>query len=288
MSVIAIDDALLRAWPLPVPGGGGKEERGRVLIVAGSEQIPGAAALSATAALRAGAGKVTIATPRAAVLQLAFAVPESRVIAMEDAPKALDEFVGKAAALLIGPGLDEGAATIELTAKLLEMFADVGTIVDAAAMDVVSKLSRFSQPVVLTPHCGEMAKLTGRDKESIEADCDSAAAEAAKRWNAVVTLKAAITHVSAPDGRVWRHEGGNAGLATSGSGDVLAGLMAGLVARGASLEQAAAWGVRLHAAAGERLAKRVGLLGYLARELSDEVPTIMDALSPPPDSAEKR
>jgi ADP-dependent NAD(P)H-hydrate dehydratase len=95
----------------------------------------------------------------------------------------------------------------------------------------------------------------------------------------VIALKGAITHIAAPDARVWRHQGGNSGLATSGSGDVLAGLIAGLVARGATLEQAAAWGVALHARAGERLAQRLGPLGYLARELPTEVPSIMGSLS---------
>jgi ADP-dependent NAD(P)H-hydrate dehydratase len=98
----------------------------------------------------------------------------------------------------------------------------------------------------------------------------------------VVALKGAITHVASPDGQVWRHEGGNAGLGVSGSGDVLAGLMVGLVARGATLEQAAVWAVRLHARAGERLAGRFGVLGYLAREIAIEVPAVMAALSAGP------
>jgi NAD(P)H-hydrate repair Nnr-like enzyme with NAD(P)H-hydrate dehydratase domain len=94
----------------------------------------------------------------------------------------------------------------------------------------------------------------------------------------VVALKGAVTHIAAPDGRMWRHEGGNAGLGTAGSGDVLSGIISGLMARGAPLEQACAWGVALHALAGVRLAGRCGTLGYLAREIPGEVPAIMDAL----------
>jgi NAD(P)H-hydrate repair Nnr-like enzyme with NAD(P)H-hydrate dehydratase domain len=124
-----------------------------------------------------------------------------------------------------------------------------------------------------------MAKLTGDDKEAIAADCAGTAMRAARQWNAVVALKGAITHIAAADGRLWRHEGGNFGLATSGSGDVLAGIIAGLIARGAALEQAAAWGVALHARSGERLARRLGTLGYLARELPGEVPAIMESLN---------
>ncbi|HVE89890.1 MAG TPA: NAD(P)H-hydrate dehydratase, partial [Burkholderiaceae bacterium] len=102
--------------------------------------------------------------------------------------------------------------------------------------------------------------------------------DAARRWNAVVALKGATTFIAAPDGSLWRHTGGNVGLAISGSGDVLAGVIAGLASRGASAEQAAIWGVALHARAGERLAERSGPLGYLARDLSAEVPALMATL----------
>jgi ADP-dependent NAD(P)H-hydrate dehydratase len=291
-NVTPIDDDTLRNWPLPMASDGDKEDRGRVVIVAGSAEIPGAAVLAATAALRAGAGKVTIATPASIAQQMAFALPEARVIALAqtcdgvvipDAAGVLQQFVGKTGALLVGPGLDYGESTIALARAVMGIFGDVGTILDAAAMDVASgpegRVLRFSNPVILTPHAGEMAKLTGRDKEDIADDCGGSAHRAAREWNAVVVLKGAITHIGAADGRLWRHDGGNFGLATSGSGDVLAGITAGLIARGAALEQAAAWGVALHARSGERLAERFGTLGYLARELSAEVPAIMAALT---------
>ena len=289
--IIAIDDDVLRDWPLPQPEEGGKEDRGRVVIVAGCPEIPGAGVLAATAALRAGAGKVTIATPASIAGRMAFAVPESRVIALEEtddgciaasAAHALEEIAEKADALLVGPGLAYGGATEALTLALLPLFRNAGIILDAAGMDIAmsSRGLRFSVPVLLTPHAGEMAKLTGLDKDAIVANPVRTALEASTRWNAVVALKNAITHLAAPDGRSWCHDGGNPGLATSGSGDVLAGIIAGLVARGAALEQAAAWGIALHARAGERLAERVGPLGYLARELPAEVPALMAALSP--------
>ena len=101
----------------------------------------------------------------------------------------------------------------------------------------------------------------------------------ARLWNAVVALKGATTWIAAPDGPLWRHSGGNVGLAISGSGDVLAGLIAGLASRGAPVEQSALWGVALHARAGERLAVRAGPLGYLARDLSAEVPALMAAIA---------
>jgi ADP-dependent NAD(P)H-hydrate dehydratase len=290
--VIALDDRVLCGWTLPTASEGDKEDRGRVLIVAGSTQIPGAAVLAATAALRAGAGKVTIATPASIAERMAFAVPESRVIALPEtaeggiaaaAVRKLEPLADRADALLVGPGLTYEPSTSELTFALLTSFTKPGIILDAAAMDVAMKAGgsiwRFVTPVLLTPHAGEMAKLTGADKDEIVANCLATARDAARDLNAIVALKGAVTHIAAPDGLVWRHDRGNFGLATSGSGDVLAGIIAGLVARGAALAQAAVWGVALHARAGERLAERLGPIGYVAREISAEVPAIMAALT---------
>ena len=123
-----------------------------------------------------------------------------------------------------------------------------------------------------------MAHLTAKSKDSVQADALQAAQQAAQQWRLVIALKGATTFIVTPSKKQWRHSAGNAGLATSGSGDTLAGVMVGLAARGASLEQAAAWGVVLHALAGQRLAKRLGPVGYLARELSLEIPSAMDAL----------
>jgi NAD(P)H-hydrate repair Nnr-like enzyme with NAD(P)H-hydrate dehydratase domain len=140
-------------------------------------------------------------------------------------------------------------------------------------------LGRFPVQALLTPHAGEMARLTGLEKEAIPDDAGNLAARAAQAWNAAVALKGAITFLASPDGRLWRHCGGNVGLAVSGSGDTLAGIIVGLAARGASLEQACAWGIALHARAGIRLAEKFGPLGYLAREISAEVPALMHSLA---------
>ncbi len=285
---------MLRASPLPIQDGGDKEDRGRVLIVAGSREVPGAVVLSATAALRAGAGKVTIGAPASIAHAVAFAVPEARVISLEETPEggiasqaavAMESLAGRIGAVLIGPGLPDGPATCELASVLLKTFKDAPIVLDAAAMSVVCAGSRgpmrFSSPVLMTPHTGEMAALTGSCKDSIEANPADVAREAARTWNAVVALKGPITYIATPDARIWRHEGGNFWLATSGSGDVLAGIIGGLIARGTTLETASAWGVALHARAGERLAGKLGVIGYLARELPGEVPALMDALSAP-------
>lgn len=288
-----VDDALLRAWPLPQPSDAAdKEERGHVLVLGGSREMPGAVILAATAALRAGAGKLTIATGASVAQLVALAMPEARVLGLAesaaggftaDAVARLDPLADRVNAVLAGPGMQDEAATALLVHALLPRLEGgaASIVLDACAMGALlhpppGPPFRFAQPVVLTPHAGEMAHLTGVPKEHVGADADALAAAAAARWNAVVALKGARTVLASPDGRQWQHEGGNVGLAVSGSGDVLAGVIAGLAARGAALEQAACWGVALHARAGERLAARLGTLGYLARELADEIPALLE------------
>jgi hydroxyethylthiazole kinase-like uncharacterized protein yjeF len=289
-----VDMSLLRAWSLPVPSNDAdKEDRGHVLVLGGSREMPGAVILAATAALRAGAGKLTIATGRSVAQLVALAIPESRVLGLAEndaggftveAVAALDPLADKISAILIGPGMRDEAATARLAHALLPRLAgsDTQVVLDAEAMGTVIHLPagtppfRFDVPVLLTPHAGEMAHLTDIAKDEIAASPGRHALEAARRWNAVVALKGARTIIATPDGEHWQHEGGNVGLATSGSGDVLAGIIAGLAARGAGLAQAAAWGVALHARAGERLAERFGRLGYLARELCDCIPALLE------------
>jgi NAD(P)H-hydrate repair Nnr-like enzyme with NAD(P)H-hydrate dehydratase domain len=124
-----------------------------------------------------------------------------------------------------------------------------------------------------------MAGVLGMEKEEVEADPLAVALRAAEELGAVVALKGPDTLIAAPDGRAYRYPGGRVGLATSGSGDVLAGLVAGLLARGAEPAGAAAWGVWLHGEAGNALARRVGPIGYLARELPAEVPRLLQRLA---------
>jgi hydroxyethylthiazole kinase-like uncharacterized protein yjeF len=292
-SVIDLDDEALRAWPLPLPAeDGDKEERGRVLVIAGSDQMPGAAVLAGEAALRAGAGKLVVGTPARIAPWVAQRLPEARVVAIdEDADgavraEAVEHFAAmlpKTAAVLVGPGMQPEGAVGRFVLALLPRLPTTPLLLDAAAMDALRQapsLLPLRQPVVLTPHAGEMAHLTGHPKDAIGDEPAVVAERAARQWGATVALKGAETWIAQPDGRRWRHTRGNVGLATSGSGDVLAGLIVGLLARGAPPEQAAAWGVSLHARAGERLAARLGPLGYLARELAGEVPRLMAELMP--------
>lgn len=295
-----VDTALLRSWAVPMPAiEGDKEIRGHVLVLGGSSEMPGAIILAATAALRAGAGKLTVATGKSVAQLVALAMPEARVIGLEEHDSAgikleavarLDPLADRVDAILIGPGMRDEPATAELVHALLPRFEAAGTavVLDACAMGALlhppadwpqDRPWRFERPPILTPHAGEMAHLTGIAKEDICRDPDPRALLAARDWNAVVVLKGARTVIATPDGTLYQHEGGNVGLAISGSGDVLAGIIAGLAARGAALDQAACWGVALHARSGEHLARRMGTLGYLAREISQEIPALLEQIA---------
>jgi ADP-dependent NAD(P)H-hydrate dehydratase len=259
-----LNESALRHWPLPqADSASDKESRGHVLVVAGSSEIPGAAILAAMAALRSGAGKLTIATAKSVAPALALAVPEARVIALPETASGglqagsaalLDECAAASSAVLIGPGLLDAPASCDFVQTLLGKLQKVPVILDALAMDVALHQTRFEQPVLLTPHAGEMAHLMRCSKEEVLAEPLANAEQMARRINAVVSLKGASTIVVSPDGTAWHYEAANPGLATSGSGDVLAGIMVGLAARGAQLDQAAAWGVVLHAASAIRMA----------------------------------
>ena len=296
-SLVTLDAAALRHWPLPVPDAAGdKETRGHVLVLGGSREMPGAVILAATAAMRSGAGKLTIATGRSVAQLVALAIPEARVIGLReteeggflpDAAAELDPLADKVSAFLIGPGMQDEAATAALVRALLPRLRGTSVVLDASAMGVVGNPDagngaapfRFDEPVVLTPHAGEMAHLTGMTKEGVAAQPQQVCVAAACRWNAVLALKGARTIIADPAGVTWQHDGGNVGLAISGSGDVLAGIIAGLAARGATLAQATCWGVALHALAGDRLAARMGLLGYLAREVPAELPALLEQVA---------
>ncbi|MET1163145.1 MAG: NAD(P)H-hydrate dehydratase [Pseudoxanthomonas sp.] len=283
---VPVDAALLRKWPLPyLQDGGGKEERGRVLVVGGCEQVPGAARLAGEAALRAGAGKLQIATVEMAAVPLAIAVPEAKVLGLPSDPRghirrasaALQRDCAHADAVLVGPGMDHSALTSKLVECLLR-HAETTLIADAGALCAFPRARHWHAPPILTPHAGEMAALTGITAENVADDAERIALEFAARARALVVLKGAVTHIATPDGQLWSHHGGSVGLGTSGSGDVLAGLIAGLVARGAPADQAAVWGVYLHGRAGESLEAEYGPLGFLAREISAQVPRLLQTL----------
>lgn len=262
-----------------------KEQRGRVLIIGGSAHVPGAALLAATAALRAGAGKLQIATARAAAGALAIAIPEALVLGLETdehgeiahSSAMLDHALGDADAVLIGSGMRPSAVTAALARHVAERIG--GTlVVDAGALSA-ELCAPAGRPFILTPHAGEMAAMAGVDKADVLREPPLFARAFARRTRSVLVLKGATTFIASPDGALWVHRGGCPGLGTSGSGDVLAGIIAGLAARGGSAEQAALGGVLVHARAGRHLSRTVGTVGFLAREIADRVPGILERLA---------
>lgn len=274
----------LRSWALPEPGDDGdKHDRGTVAVVGGATSTPGAVLLGGIAALRAGAGRLQVLTVEPTAVALGIALPEAMVVGLPcgaggsvDADAA-DEVVTRterAAAVVLGPGLLGKDDVRQLLAGTLPRL-EAAVVLDAVALTALAGhpelLDGCAGRVVMTPNSGELAALL----EGEELSGREAVASVAHRYDAVVSSRG---WVCAPDGRAWSVQAGGVGLGTSGSGDVLAGLIGGVLARGADPEQAAVWGQYLHAAAGDRLTARVGRLGFLARELLDEVAPVLATL----------
>ncbi len=259
-----------------------------MLVVGGSIEMPGAVVLAGVAALRAGAGKLRIATARRVARSVASEIPEARVFALPESksggirPSAANDIarrISQVSAALVGPGMIDPKAVTRLMKRLASRLSGATLVLDAEAMtflaDEPESLHNLEGAAIITPHAGEMAELLGEDKEAIKREPAEAALRAAAKFQTVVALKGRETFIASPDGKVYCNKVGNVGLGTSGSGDTLAGIIAGLAARGAPALQATAWGVYLHARAGDRLAERMGRMGYLARELLAEVPHVM-------------
>ena len=261
--------AALREWPLPQPDGA-KDSRGRVLVVGGSASTPGAAMLAGLAVLRVGAGVLGLAVDEPVAPAVAAALPEASVTTLADLGPALDG----CRAVLVGPGFDNpDPARAALEQVLAGVSDEALLVIDAFALGVLADVDgagSLTGRAVLTPNRSEAARLLDTDR--LDDDAGAVAAAIADRFQAVVTFQ---SDVAAPDGRRWTVPSGHPGLGTSGSGDVLAGAVAGLLARGADREQAACWATYLHATAGDRLAARIGRLGFLARELTAELPLVL-------------
>ncbi|MFC7500318.1 NAD(P)H-hydrate dehydratase [Enterovirga sp. GCM10030262] len=284
-----LDATLLRDFPLPRHNeDGDKEGRGRLLLVGGSAQLPGAAVLAGVAALRAGAGKLQIVTARSIAAQLGVAVPEARVIGVDEseegclAESAIDtilRWAREARAMTLGCGLQHGPPLDALLDSLLASEIEIPLVLDATALGSLAEraapLREWRGGAILLPHAREMARLLRRAPDDVAADPLASARTASERFGCVAVIKGARSFIVAPDGRSFRFEGGGVGLATSGSGDVLAGIVGGLAARGADPLTAVLWGVWLHGEAGRTLSRAVGRIGFLAREIAPLVPSLL-------------
>lgn len=290
--VLVLDDATVGPWLPSRPARAHKGTFGKLLIVAGSLDHLGAGLLAAHAAGRGGAGLVTLALPGSLqpvaagrLLEvMTLGLPETEVAGEVDAEAAVERLLdAEHDALVVGPGLRPGLATVDLVVGLLASGSPA--VVDAEALNSLASLGDWPGAIgrrcVLTPHLGEFARLRagapalpgveGADLVADDAARARVAGEAAARWGQVVVLKGARTVVASPDGRVARAPFENPALASGGTGDVLAGVLGALLAQGCAPFEAACCGVYLHGVAGDVIRERLGEAGLLADDLPDEI-----------------
>lgn len=281
-----LDAAWLARHPLPaLDYDTDKNRRGRLLIAGGSRTVPGALLLSGEAGYRAGAGKVQLAVPDTTTCALGVLIPEAAVYGLPansegelgPEPQKLADLIERCDALVLGPGTGRDAdACALLEAVLARPDSGVALLLDAAFLAVSADygpaLRDWPGALVLTPHPGEMASLMHCEAETASAQT---ALEAAEKFAGTVLLKGPKTWIATPGEPVLEFIGGGPGMATGGSGDVLAGVIGGLLARGADARTAAAWGVWAHGEAGRKLSRTNAQIGFLARELLPEVPRLL-------------
>ena len=294
------DEACARS-ALPVRAADAHKGRfGHVLVVGGCESMPGAPALTARAALRSGAGLVTVGVPRCVHAIVASHQPDYMCLALPDAQgclsgaaaAALKRELGRVTVVCAGPGLSLAAEAQEAVRWILAE-ASVPVVADADALAAVAAapelVNKRTAATVLTPHPGECARLLGTSAESVQRDRLAAAREAARTYGCVVVLKGARTIVCGPlagsesnaDGglRTAIVTGGNPGMATGGSGDVLTGVIGALIGQGLDAFTAAALGAYIHAGAGDQVASRWGQHGLMASDLTDGIAAVMRSLT---------
>jgi hydroxyethylthiazole kinase-like uncharacterized protein yjeF len=264
---------------------------GKVLVCGGSINYIGAAYLACVAASRVGAGLVTLATARSLQTILASKLtevvyaplPESEPgIMAETAFETLQPWLADHHVLLLGCGSGQSPQTVEFIKSLLFSAALPDLVLDADALNTLAQVPQWWQKLtrdaVLTPHPGEMSRLTGLSIQEIQTNRSGIAREKAISWQKTIVLKGAYTVIAAPDGRIRVNPVANAGLASAGTGDVLAGAIAGLSAQGLSLFDAATCGVYLHSQAGEVVGRELGDAGIIASDLLPALPRAIKRL----------
>ena len=275
---------LVKEWLPSRPNLAHKGNFGRVLVVAGSRGMTGAACLTGESALRAGAGLVTVAVPETLHEVMEEKLTEVMTSPLPDTGKGslsrgarqrILSLLEKADVLAIGPGLSQAAEVIALVRELLPQ-VKIPCVLDADALNALAGsgdiLKKVRAPVVITPHPGEMARLLGVTPKEIQEDRIAAAVQAAEKWSVTALLKGARTVVASPDGSVFINPTGNPGMATAGSGDVLTGVVAALMAQGMETARAAAAGAYIHGLAGDLAAREKGMMGLIAGDILSALP----------------
>lgn len=268
------------------PSWGHKGTFGRVTVIGGSEGLSGAPALTSMAALRIGAGLVTLGIPESlnGLMEVKLTEVMTRPLP-ETKEKSLDllaleqirAMIKGTQALALGPGLSTHTRTKELVKGLLTDL-EIPLVLDADGLNALVEepqmLAQCKGPVVITPHPGEMARLMGIEISQVQNNRLKVALEGARAWNVIVVLKGDRTIVATPSGKVYINTTGNAGMATGGTGDILTGIICGLMAQGLTAIDAAMAGVYLHGAAGDLVVETKGILGLVAGDLLEALPTV--------------
>lgn len=250
---------------------------GKVLVIAGSKNFPGAAYLACASAYRVGAGLVTLATVPSVKIITSKRLPEVTFISFEEVFKRLGEYD----VLLLGPGLGQDSQIIKSVNELLKEKLPKA-VIDADGLNILSRAGKWweklGEEVILTPHPGEMARLTGINIEKIQSNRVGIAKNFAKVWNKNIILKGANTVIVSSAGKILLSAFANPILATAGTGDVLAGMIAGFLAQGLKPFDAAGVSVYIQAQAGKILQKKLGKGGALASDLLPLLPQIIKNL----------
>lgn len=251
---------------------------GKVLIIVGSKNYPGAAYLACAAAYRVGVGLISLATDETTKIIISKKIPEVTFLLHSEIYGKLPEYN----VLLLGPGLGLEKKTGKFVEQLLTKRLPKTVVIDGDGLNILSKMGkwweRLKGGVMLTPHPGEMSRLTGLSIDEIQTDRINVAQYFAKKWNKIVVLKGANTVIVSPAGEVVLSPFANPALATAGTGDVLSGIIAGLIAQGLKLFDAACCGVYIHAIAGELISEKIGDTGMLASDLLLIIPKAMQNL----------
>lgn len=261
-----------------------KGDYGRVMLVTGSTGMTGSGCLASMSALRSGAGLVYTGVPRSLMHIYGAAITEPIILPLEDgrsgclAVECADqilEHMERMDAAAIGPGLTASADITQIMEKIISE-STIPLVLDADALNAISGntsiLKKLSVDAVVTPHPGEMSRLTGLHINDIQSDRIGTARNFAEEFGVTVVLKGSRTVTALPDGRVFINPTGNAGMASAGTGDVLTGIIAGLLAQGAGTEDAAAAGVFLHGLAGDAAAAEMGMHGIVAGDVIKYLP----------------
>ena len=266
-----------------------KGDFGQVLLVAGSLGMTGAGLMAAKSCLRSGAGLAVLATcrsllpnlPAEEIIYRGLSETEAGTISQQ-AMRDVEQEMERADVMVIGPGLSSNMETIQFVHELIKKVRRCDCVIDADGLNALSQnpkvLAEAEGGFIFTPHPKELSRLMGKTVKEIQSDRIRSAQEAAKRFGATIVLKGAHTVVATPDDDVFIVPTGNSGMATAGSGDVLSGIIAGLLAQGMNRTWAAVAGAYIHGAAGDVAAAELGEDGMIASDILDCVPAIMKML----------